>query len=43
MADLSSRWDLDRKFRLEFQKETAGLTVRELFVFDGLFEFVNDW
>ena len=42
-ADALSRWHLSPKYADEFFSYTSGRQVTEVFIYDGLFEFSNDW
>ena len=38
-----SRWDEGEKYREQFRAEVRGLDVSEVFVYEGLFRFINEW
>ena len=43
IPDALSRWYSGEGYRNQFRAEVQGLSVSEVFVYDGLFGFVNDW
>ena len=43
IPDALSRWHIGPQYREAFWRHVAGLNVREVFVYEGLFEFVHEW
>ncbi len=43
LPDLLSRWCLGDRYAKEFHARTDGLRKKEIFVFQGLFQFAHDW
>lgn len=43
IPDALSRWHLGQEHRDRFHQLTAGLNAKEVFVYEGLFEFIHDW
>ena len=43
IPDALSRWDLNPSYREEFRRQVQGRQVKEIFVYEGLFEFAHDW
>lgn len=43
VPDALSRWHLGDEYRHKFVRLTSGLDAKEKFVYEGLFQFVNDW
>ena len=43
IPDALSRWQDGAYYREQFRAQVRGLDVREMFVYEGLFEFVHDW
>ena len=43
IADACSRIDLDLKYVGEFEEATKGLNPKQIFVYEGLFDFCNNW
>ena len=43
IPDALSRWDMSPKHQQEFWDQVKGLDVNEVFVYKGLFQFVNEW
>ena len=41
--DLLSRWSLGDRYRKEFFTQYGSEIVREVYVYEGLFEFTHDW
>lgn len=43
IPDALSRWHTGQEYQRQFWALTTGMNVHEVFVYDGLFEFMHDW
>ena len=43
IPDALSRWHLGEQHKQQFKSQVLGLEVRQIFVYEGLFEFLHDW
>ena len=43
IPDSLSRWHLGPEHRQNFKRQVSGLRVKQIYVYEGLFEFLHDW
>ena len=43
ISDALSRWWMNPRYEHEFWSQVQGLNAKEVFVYEGLFEFAVDW
>lgn len=43
LPDLLSRWDIDSSAKSKFEKDTAGMLIKEMVVTESMFKFECDW
>ena len=43
IPDCLSRWNLSDVYETKFREQVKGLHVQEVFVFEGLFKFMQEW